>query len=59
MPEYDIGNRSGRMWPDQQQHPHYSGAVRQEALEGFGGKRSYEAMKAAWEREREGGMRRC
>ncbi|XP_073115157.1 inactive protein kinase SELMODRAFT_444075 [Elaeis guineensis] len=57
-PGYDIGNRSGRMWPDQQQHSQYSGPVRQVDLEGFSGKHSYEAIKAAWEREREGLMRR-
>ncbi|KAG1367850.1 inactive protein kinase [Cocos nucifera] len=57
-PGYDIGNRSGRMWPDQQQHPQYSGPILQVDLEGFSGKHSYEAIKAAWEREREGLIRR-
>ncbi|XP_038987590.1 inactive protein kinase SELMODRAFT_444075 [Phoenix dactylifera] len=57
-PGYDIGNKSGRMWRDQQQHPLYSGPVRQVDLEGFSRKHSYEAIKAAWEREREGFMRR-
>lgn len=54
MLEGDIGNRSGRMWLDPLQHPHYSGPVRQESLESFSGKHSYEAIKSAWGREREG-----
>ncbi|KAJ6809124.1 inactive protein kinase [Iris pallida] len=43
-PGYEPGNRSG----------HHSAPTLHEASEGFGGKLSYGAMKAAWEREREG-----
>lgn len=42
-PGYDPGNRSG----------HFNVPVLHEALECYGGKFSYEALRAAWERERE------
>ncbi|OMO70816.1 hypothetical protein CCACVL1_18641 [Corchorus capsularis] len=43
-PGYDVGNRSGRIWAEQQQH--YSGPLVNEALEGFSGKLSLDGLKA-------------
>lgn len=43
-PGYDVGNRSGRIWADQQQH--YSGPMVNEALvEGFSGKLSLDGLR--------------
>ncbi|XP_059641206.1 inactive protein kinase SELMODRAFT_444075 [Cornus florida] len=49
---YDVGNRSGRIWTDQQQqrHQHYSGPILNEAFEGFSGKLSLESPRPPfWE----------
>lgn len=58
-PGYDTGSRSGRLWPDQQHHHQhlqqhqYSGSIMSEVSEGYSGKLSYEALKAAyWDREK-------
>lgn len=51
-PGYDIGNRSGRMWLDQQRQKH-SGPISSEATERLSGKLSLEALRAAlWERDK-------
>ncbi|OMO66299.1 hypothetical protein COLO4_30643 [Corchorus olitorius] len=42
-PGYDVGNRSGRIWAEQQQH--YSGPLVNEALEGFSGKLSLDGLR--------------
>ncbi|KAG9456545.1 hypothetical protein H6P81_001053 [Aristolochia fimbriata] len=48
-PVYEPGSRSRRMWPEQQQH---SGPITTDA-EGFSGKLSYEALRAAyWGKEK-------
>ncbi|CAL5439530.1 unnamed protein product [Camellia sinensis] len=42
-PGYEVGNRSGRIWQEQQQqHQCYSGPILNEALEGFSSKLSLE-----------------
>ncbi|GAV60517.1 Pkinase_Tyr domain-containing protein [Cephalotus follicularis] len=52
-PGCDVGNRSGRMWFEQQQQQHYSGPLVNGALEGFNGKPSLDSLKPAlWERDR-------
>ena len=54
-PGYDAGNRSGRIWADQQQQQqqqHYSGPLLNEAIEGFSGKLSLEATRPVF-RERD------
>ncbi|MQL84493.1 hypothetical protein Taro_017008 [Colocasia esculenta] len=50
-PGYDMGKRSGRMWPDKQQtRQPSSGTPLREASAGLAGKLSYEALRAAyWE----------
>lgn len=52
-PGYDVGNRSGRIWADQQQqNRQYSGSITSEALEGFSGKLSLDTGRPAyWERD--------
>ncbi|KDP40793.1 hypothetical protein JCGZ_24792 [Jatropha curcas] len=52
-PGYDVGNRSGRIWAEQQQqHQHYSGPLSNEAPEGFS-KLSLETLRPAfWERDK-------
>ncbi|XVE88738.1 hypothetical protein DITRI_Ditri19aG0093000 [Diplodiscus trichospermus] len=47
-PGYDVGNRSGRIWSDQQQH--YSGHMVNEALEGFCGKLSLDGLRPGAQR---------
>ncbi|XVF26935.1 hypothetical protein REPUB_Repub14bG0063200 [Reevesia pubescens] len=42
-PGYDVGNRSGRIWAEQQQH--YSGPLVNKALEGFSGKLSLDGLR--------------
>ncbi|KAG5523518.1 hypothetical protein RHGRI_035354 [Rhododendron griersonianum] len=46
-PGYEIGNRSGRTWLEQQQQQsrHLSGPMSSEILEGFGGKLSFETQR--------------
>ncbi|THU46463.1 hypothetical protein C4D60_Mb09t05220 [Musa balbisiana] len=56
-PAYANGNRSGWMWPDRQQQQH-SIPVKQASQVSTGSK-SYEALRTAWERERESILRRC
>lgn len=53
-PGYDVGNRSGRIWSEQQQqHQHYSGPLLNESLEGLNGKLSLESLRQAfWERDK-------
>ncbi|RWW22738.1 hypothetical protein GW17_00013049 [Ensete ventricosum] len=58
-PGYANGNKSGRMWPEQQQQQQHSSPIRKQASEVLAGKKSYEALRTAWERERESIMRRC
>lgn len=61
-PSYDVGNRSRRIMTDpkkpQQEKDEYLGAVRTDSLRMLEGKRSYEVLKAAWDRERESPLRR-
>ncbi|XP_073007936.1 inactive protein kinase SELMODRAFT_444075-like [Typha latifolia] len=57
-PNYETGNRSRRILPDQQHHREYSGPVRQEAPNALKAG-SHEAIRATWGRERENLMRRC
>jgi hypothetical protein len=61
-PSYDVGNRSRRIMPDlkkpQQEKDKYLGPVRTESLRMLEGKRSYEVLKAAWDRGRESPSRR-
>ncbi|KAJ1687964.1 hypothetical protein LUZ63_019354 [Rhynchospora breviuscula] len=56
-PSYDIGNRSRRIMTDQkkpqQERDEFLGPVRTESLRILEGKRSYEVLKGAWDRERE------
>ncbi|KAA8541699.1 hypothetical protein F0562_022851 [Nyssa sinensis] len=51
-PGYDVGNRSGRIWSDQeqqqQQYQHFSGRILNEELEGFSGKLSLETLKPSF-----------
>ncbi|CAD5166807.1 unnamed protein product [Musa acuminata subsp. malaccensis] len=56
-PAYANGNRSGWMWPDQQQQQ-LSIPVKQ-AIQVSAGSKSYEALRTAWERERESILQRC
>ena len=53
-PGFDVGNRSSRIWADQQQRQHpYSGPLLEESLEGFSGKLSLENYRpACWERDK-------
>ncbi|KAK3002858.1 hypothetical protein RJ639_018124 [Escallonia herrerae] len=53
-PGYDVGNRSGRIWSDQQpQHQHCSDPISSEAPEGFSEKMSLDTVRPAfWERDR-------
>ncbi|KAL7162603.1 hypothetical protein ACSBR2_042986 [Camellia fascicularis] len=48
-PGYEVGNRSGRIWQEQQQqqqqHQCYSGPILNEALEGFSSKLSLETLR--------------
>lgn len=54
-PGSDVGSRSGRIWPgqqQQQQHKQYSGPMN-EAFEGFNGKLSLDTVRPAfWERDK-------
>ncbi|CAL1360741.1 unnamed protein product [Linum trigynum] len=50
-PGYDVGNRSGRMYEEQQQQ-HYSGLIGNEALEGFNAKVSLDTVRPSFQ-ERE------
>ncbi|KAK3220176.1 hypothetical protein Dsin_014146 [Dipteronia sinensis] len=58
-PGYDVGNRSGRIWAEQQ-HQHqqqqqqcYSGPLINEGLEGFASKLSLDSIRPAfWERDK-------
>lgn len=43
-PGYDVGDRSGKIWSDQQQH--HSGSLVDEALEGFSGKVSLDGRRS-------------
>lgn len=56
-PSYDVGNRSRRIMTDtkkpQQEKDDFMGPVRSESLRMLEGKRSYEVLKAAWDRERD------
>lgn len=46
-PGFEGGSRSGRLWPEQQQHQQY------DVPEELSGKLSYEALRAAyWDREK-------
>lgn len=51
---YDAGNRSGRIWSEQQMQHHYSGPLLEEPLESsFSGKLSLEKYRSAyWERDK-------
>lgn len=51
------GNKSGRMWPEQQQQQH-SGQILRQASEVLPGKTSYQGLQIAWERQRGSIMRR-
>ena len=53
-PGYDVGNRSGRIWAEQQhrQH-HYSGPLLEDSLEAFSGKLSLDKYRPGyWERDK-------
>ncbi|WOL14606.1 inactive protein kinase [Canna indica] len=59
-PGYTNGNKSGRMWPEQQQQQQqHNSPILKQASEVLAGKKSYEALRTAWEREREIITRRC
>ncbi|XP_065866971.1 inactive protein kinase SELMODRAFT_444075-like [Euphorbia lathyris] len=52
-PGYDVGNRSGRIWAEQQLQQHYSGPLPNEALEGGFNKLSLDTVRTAfWERDK-------
>ncbi|KAI4329165.1 hypothetical protein L6164_021458 [Bauhinia variegata] len=57
-PGYDVGNRSGRIWAEQQQQEpkrqhYYSGPLIEDSLEAFSGKLSLEKYRRTyWEREK-------
>lgn len=56
-PGYDMGNRSGRMWTDQQQQQqqqqNYSGSLSDETLERFNEKVCVESLRPGyWERDK-------
>ncbi|KAJ4831188.1 hypothetical protein Tsubulata_039513 [Turnera subulata] len=54
-PGYDAGNRSGRIWAEQQHHQQqqYGSYLSNEALEGFSGKLSLDSQKLpSWERDK-------
>ncbi|KAK8664341.1 hypothetical protein V6N13_084134 [Hibiscus sabdariffa] len=42
-PGYDVGNRSGRLWTEQQRH--YSGPLASDSLDGFSGKLSLDGLR--------------
>ncbi|KAG7018292.1 Inactive protein kinase [Cucurbita argyrosperma subsp. argyrosperma] len=52
-PGYDVGNRSGRMWTEQQQQ-NYSGSLSDETLERFNEKVCLESLRSGgyWERDK-------
>ncbi|KAF2301972.1 hypothetical protein GH714_031090 [Hevea brasiliensis] len=52
-PGYDVGNRSGRIWAEQQQQQqHYSGPLSSEAMEGFN-KLSLDTLRPVfWQRDK-------
>ena len=48
---YDVGNQSGRLWPDQQHQQYSAPLAATEALEEFSGKLSLESLRSGfWER---------
>lgn len=53
-PGYDVGNRSGRMWTEQQQQPqNYSGLLSDETVERFNEKVCVESLRPGyWERDK-------
>ncbi|WCJ39562.1 Protein kinase protein with adenine nucleotide alpha hydrolases-like domain [Euphorbia peplus] len=54
-PGYDVGNRSGRIWAEQQQHlqNHYSGPLPNDTIEGFSKLSVDNTVRPAfWEREK-------
>ena len=51
-PGYDVGNRSGRMWTEQQQQ-NYSGSLSEEPIERFNEKVCVESLRPSyWERDK-------
>lgn len=52
-PGYDVGNRSGRIWTEQQQQQNYSGSLSDETQERFNEKVCVESLRAGyWERDK-------
>lgn len=53
-PGYDVGNRSGRMWTEQQQQAqNYSGLLSDETVERFNEKVCVESLRPGyWERDK-------